>query len=82
MRELTISEMQIIGGGMNFDEAGFGTILVAAGYTIAAMTGAGAVVIGIGLVTGFAGGFFIGDGLVNNGRYVKEFDRAMEEDSQ
>lgn len=82
MRELTVSEMNVVGGGMNFDEAGFGTILVGAGYTILALSPGGVVVAGVGLVTGFAGGFFIGDGLVNNGRYVEAFDQAVESDSQ
>lgn len=82
MRELTVTELGVVSGGMNFDEAGFGAVMIAAGYTIAAMTPAGAVVVGVGLVMGFAGGFLIGDGLVNNGKYSELLDETFEVDAQ
>lgn len=77
-----MSEMDGVSGGMQFDEAGFGVVLVGAGYTILSVTPVGVVVAGVGLVLGFAGGFFIGDGLVNNGKYARELDEAFEADSQ
>jgi hypothetical protein len=82
MRELSISEIGEVSGGVNWDEAGFGSILIGAGYGIAASTGVGVVVIGVGLVMGFAGGFFIGDGLANNGKYSEALDTAFEVDQQ
>lgn len=82
MRELTITELGVVSGGMNFDEAAFGTVMIAAGYTIAAITPAGAVVVGVGVVTAFAGGFLVGDGLVNNGKYSELLDESFEVDAQ
>ncbi len=63
MRELTISEMEIINGGADWDEVGVGLAAASLGIALVATpVSAGVAVVAAGLVV--FGGFAIGDGLV------------------
>lgn len=68
MRELTISELEVVSGGVNFDEVSAGLAAVGTGIAlVAAAPEIGAVTLGASVALVVFGGFAIGDGLVEGG---------------
>lgn len=68
MRELTISEMDLISGGINYEQVGVGLGSVALGITIAA-TPVGWVGIAGAVALSAFGGFTIGSGFMDGNDY-------------
>ncbi len=68
MRELTITEMEIVSGGVDWDEVSGGLAFVGTGIAlVAAAPEVGAIVVATGAAAVILGGFAIGDGLVEGG---------------
>ncbi|MCQ8116418.1 hypothetical protein [Methylomonas rosea] len=68
MRELTITEMEIVSGGVDWDEVSGGLAFVGTGIAlVAAAPEVGTVVVAAGAAAVILGGFAIGDGLVEGG---------------
>lgn len=71
MRELSISEMSIIGGGLSLgDQAGGGFVIAAGGAYTATQAAAVGALLGtaVGLVMIGGGTFLVADAYFNNGR--------------
>lgn len=68
MRELTISEMEIVSGRVDWDEVSGGLAFVGAGIgLLVAAPEIGAITLVAGAASIIVGGFSVGDGLVEGG---------------
>ncbi len=80
MRELTINEMSIVGGGLSpGDQIAGGTVIASAGAFGAVQAAAAGAVMGVSvsLIAIGAGSFLIADAIINDGALLKQFQRAV-----
>lgn len=71
MRELTISDMELVGGAANWGQVGAGITSVGLAVAIAATPVGWVGAAGAGLAA-YIGGLMIGDGFANNGIFESD----------
>ncbi|MBU3058208.1 hypothetical protein [Pseudomonas indica] len=74
MRELIISEMEIVGGGVDGDQATAGAIVTGGGaWAATSSAAAGAVAAtAAGVIAVGVGSFIVADAIINDGALMKE----------
>ena len=80
MRELTITEMSVVGGGISVgDQIQGGTVLASgAGYTATQAAAVGATIgVAVSLVALGAGVFLVADALINNGAIFAQIQQQL-----